>query len=553
MAVKKPIKKRDTTNPNTALVLFLVFFILLSIGLGVWGYYGYSGQAKLREDGIAAQKDRTAAKLGEDYANWVVLEHRQALGHDLTPAEKETLESRRKKAPEDFKGEPTYAGTDKWIKEMNEQVGTSSFRKLVTELRAERDKLQGDLAKAQKDLKDEIAKYEALAPKIDAYWKTALKNIDTAAKDAQKIALNQPDEMDKAIKALKTMQKEKEEMEESFRQAKAKLEAEKKLMREQLDKIKEELATTTPALAARAAILDPHALLLDISTGKPLWDDPIAKITRVDLREQQVFIDIGSARGVRPELTFNVFAPGFHGRAEKGLKGTIEVQRVLDANTAVARIIALYDVDGFEIGLNDPNRLRREAAFPMKEGDLLFNMAWGTHVIVAGPVNWTGLPGDAPADMIRQQQAFISLIERMGVSVDAHLDLASGELRGAITPKTRFMIRGDVLPVDKEGKPEVNKRINDAVQAIRKEAVDRGMFIISSDNFATVIGFRRPRLADDDRPPFRPTVPYSGSPVQSPRVSAPDAPAAPAEPPMEKEKKEKEKMEKGEKVEKEKN
>ena len=53
MAVKKPVKKRDATSPNTALVLFLVFFVLLSIGLGVWGYYGYAGQKKLKESLVA--------------------------------------------------------------------------------------------------------------------------------------------------------------------------------------------------------------------------------------------------------------------------------------------------------------------------------------------------------------------------------------------------------------------------------------------------------------------------------------------------------------------
>ena len=37
-------KKRENAKPNTILIVFLVFFILLSIGLGVWGYYGYAEQ-----------------------------------------------------------------------------------------------------------------------------------------------------------------------------------------------------------------------------------------------------------------------------------------------------------------------------------------------------------------------------------------------------------------------------------------------------------------------------------------------------------------------------
>ena len=83
MAVKKPVKKRDATSPNTALVLFLVFFVLLSIGLGVWGYYGYAGQKTLREDAVNKQKDKDAAQLGERYASTILDEVLTAQGHDL--------------------------------------------------------------------------------------------------------------------------------------------------------------------------------------------------------------------------------------------------------------------------------------------------------------------------------------------------------------------------------------------------------------------------------------------------------------------------------------
>ena len=37
------------------------------------------------------------------------------------------------------------------------------------------------------------------------------------------------------------------------------------------------------------------------------------------------------------------------------MKGTIEIIRVLDANSSLARITSLYDPDGYEIPLNDPN------------------------------------------------------------------------------------------------------------------------------------------------------------------------------------------------------
>src|SRR5262245_50109978 len=91
--LKKPVKKRDTTSPNTALVLFLVFFVLLSIGLGVWGYFGYSGQDKLRETTKKAQVDSESAQKGLAFNKFVASDTRLALGHPLSADELTTWKS----------------------------------------------------------------------------------------------------------------------------------------------------------------------------------------------------------------------------------------------------------------------------------------------------------------------------------------------------------------------------------------------------------------------------------------------------------------------------
>src|SRR3954451_13033178 len=88
--LKKPSRRKETTSPNVVLVIFLVFFVLLSIGLGVWGYYGYAGQEKLAAEAKNAKKDKEAAKTGEEGAIAVRdMEHR-ALGYPL-PEDEMTL------------------------------------------------------------------------------------------------------------------------------------------------------------------------------------------------------------------------------------------------------------------------------------------------------------------------------------------------------------------------------------------------------------------------------------------------------------------------------
>ena len=96
-------------------------------------------------------------------------------------------------------------------------------------------------------------------------------------------------------------------------------------------------------------------------------------------------------------------APAPDGRAEKELKATIEVIRVLDANSSLARITSIYDIEGHEIVLGDPRRAgsNREADNALKEGDLLFNMFWGTRVALAGNISFAGQISDNPAEQMR--------------------------------------------------------------------------------------------------------------------------------------------------------
>src|SRR5205823_5769517 len=198
----------------------------------------------------------------------------------------------------------------------------------------------------------------------------------------------------------------------------------------------DEKAPKGPPKAAEAG-LQPHALLLDISKGKPLWDRARAKILRVDERERRVTIDKGSADGVKPGLTFSVFGEGWEGRAEGPLKGTIEVLRVSE-RTATAKITSLYDAQGNEISLNDPSpsKILRGAGNPLKEGDLLFNLVWGSHVAVAGVVDWSGRGAEAPAAQQDELQEFLRVVQGQGVVVDAYVDLRDGQVKGTLTGKT---------------------------------------------------------------------------------------------------------------------
>ena len=87
--LKSPSKrKRDSSKPNTVLVVFLVFFILISIGLGVWGYYGYADKDKMQATTKEKVKAATDAKDYELYALFIANEARTAIGAPGNPKDK---------------------------------------------------------------------------------------------------------------------------------------------------------------------------------------------------------------------------------------------------------------------------------------------------------------------------------------------------------------------------------------------------------------------------------------------------------------------------------
>ena len=91
--------------------------------------------------------------------------------------------------------------------------------------------------------------------------------------------------------------------------------------------------------------MEPHALALDVSKGKPLWDAPRGKVIRIDERDRKVMIDKGSRDGIRTGLTFNVFGAGPNDKAEGPFKGTIEVNREHPEQSSVSVSIDPASID----------------------------------------------------------------------------------------------------------------------------------------------------------------------------------------------------------------
>lgn len=536
MAAKKrsPQKQRGGNSPNTVLVIFLVFFVLLSVGLGVGTYYGFANQDKFEAKAKDAQKAANAARKAEEWALGISQLHRRMVGDPLFKDDATDEDNLFQvwleeflKPDGKFKDQKTRPIIEKALEDGKKVLGwndaakkfVKNYRDHLAELKREIDKLKADLAKAQQDRANAEALAQAVQTKYDALFAQVKAEVKDNHAKAMRAAQTKFEEVDKLLVDNRDLTRKFEDMREAYarldRQFKNyKLEVEAK----GLEGKPAEEPMANGKLASEKVMS--HALLLDISRGKTFWDLPVGKILRVDPRERKVHIDKGSVHGVQPFLTFNVFAAGWEGKAEGPMKGTIEVVEV-DRTTSVARITSMYDREGREINLNVGVRgaALREADNSMKQGDLLYNLTWGSQVAIAGAVNWSGFTATTPAEEMRHLRSFMSFLAKQGVGVDAYLDLTDGQLKGMITPKTRFLILGSPAPEPSSGKEgednpqaQAARAINDKIAQVKKEAQDRGLLIISHGNFAHVIGFRPPRSGNEAViSEFQYRVPFAGT------------------------------------------
>src|SRR6516225_1095431 len=124
MAGLKKQKKEKSTSPNVVLVIFLVFFFLLSIGLGIWGYYGYAGQEDLRRAKQNEFTAKNAEKLGKRFYAMQYRYLRTALGDSLDEKESGQLNEDLDEFYKDNNGGPFKDEADK-----------EAARKLVADLK----------------------------------------------------------------------------------------------------------------------------------------------------------------------------------------------------------------------------------------------------------------------------------------------------------------------------------------------------------------------------------------------------------------------------------
>ena len=185
----------------------------------------------------------------------------------------------------------------------------------------------------------------------------------------------------------------------------------------------QEKATATNKLTGR--IKDLGDRLVDIKKRSELQlsvsEQADGRVTWVSSRQKTVYINLGSADGLKRQILFSVLGVDENNPVKAEKKGSIEVTQVLGEHLAEARIVED----------NDSN--------PVLMGDQIFSQVWqpgqALRFALAGFID---LDGDGTSDRKRVRD----IILQNGGVIDAEVT-DKGQKNGAMTINTHYLVLGD--------------------------------------------------------------------------------------------------------------
>lgn len=473
-------RKRGGTG-TIILVVFLVFFILLSTGLGVSTYLGFS-QDDDKAKQIADEKAKTGAMEKErDWYRFQSLQYRAYMDMEQFPPEKnpELADMRGRfdagaltNAKDGAEIKKLIVALDKTTNWDNQRkTPASDYNKLLQEARGQTEAAKNASRQFQIDQEKEKKRADLEAEKLakaneehdQAYKKL---QAESEANLKKLLADNQALEEEKAGLSNKLKQMAEGHEKEKAENAKLVVEKDKTIngLLAQKQKLNEKIAEVQKSQGP-------------VSTADLVHTD--WKVLRTDGRGESVYINLGSADKVKPKLTFRVHGIGADGRPLPKDKATIEVMTVLDAHVSQAKIF--YDREPRDNPRHDPTHN------PVVQGDVIINPAWNPnlkrHIAIAGLVNLSGSGRDETEQLVRT-------LERQDIVVDAYLDIRKDfTIKGpGITVQTDFLIIGDTLGDDPTIK-DTKAKIDAQMALMQAQAKENGVQIRGLRQFLEEIGY----------------------------------------------------------------
>lgn len=526
MATKKP------GGSNLGLIITLVFFVLTTVVLGITTYLGYSDQEKLVNEKKKAEEDAKKANSERDVYRYLYVVTRALMGKKV-PANKNNPMSETavmaKYKEQHLAGTLAFAkshddakefgdvlkewtregGMFPWKEGAEEPAQTYESRlqekdNVIKAKQAEVDQKEKDVKVARAEAATNLSKLTAARKQYDADIDA---QKDKAAAD-QKVKTDAIEARDKDILKEGDAKRKAEGTVARLGDAIKKLEGEKDKLFADLSKDRKEREKIQTLLDE---IRNEYEVLKQ-ETGKSLDDKDLEdrrlneearkelrnwdvkrhnwKIVDLDRTGTRPYINLGSADGLQPQVTFNVHELGPDGRLKEIPKGKLEVVRIVGPHLALARITV------------QATKSEREKN-PITKGDYLFNHQWSPfarkRVFLAGLADMNGTGSDSTRE-------FKQLLKRQGVDLVGEIK-ASNEKGlptqiGDVNSRVDYLILGETLddvnhPRRKEA--QFKAEFSKLQRTLRDKARNIGVPVLTLRKYLQMIGYVAPSVEGKKR------------------------------------------------------
>jgi len=514
---QKPPNARET---STGLIITLVFFILLSIGLGVATYYGFAEQEKLKGDAkTAAGKEKKAnderdfyrfeahlmrAYMGVPFEGVAAEAPKEGEAADPKTTARDRLASdkgnlaggkfgtglseERKREVEELKtliagkievpGKCGAWNIDQAKPEKSYEDLLADERKNVAQLRQQLDDANVELAKARAAQKSAEDNLKATKDEYN-------KKYEDLNAERQKDLANYNNDVAKFTQQIKDMTAKRPDNGAKYYAERDEALKARDLMAKELKETKEKVAILQSRVDAK-------------EDQKPMNARILGQIVSIQQNGKKAYINLGTESGVKAQQTFGVYTLDPNGKPRPDPKASIEVVNVVREKLSEVIITTMYSKE------RDPytDRLRQipvddaKNIDPVVKGDVLINPTWNPnakiHVAITGVV-------DLKADGIDNMDAFIRTMEKQNVIVDAYIDTRDMTIKGnGITPKTELLIIGDQpYSSDPTGKTQKAEKLAKSMEEMRAQANKYGLTPKKLTKFLEETGYRMEKRVED--------------------------------------------------------
>ena len=452
-------------------VLFLSFFVFLTLLFGGLWYYTWAGTTKQQTDLDQAMKSRTEAEA----ALRRVTDERDTLRQLIGRPDSDVGRMG------DDSDATIVSQISKWLKTPE-----------LSDLTAAASSLETALRKTLNDRNMQAA--SATSRQIDLQNKIQDLRNTVAAKDAEigvhKEARQQAENDKAAIEAqhseeLSRINQEFDEVRDSL----AQLQDEFQTLREDADL---EIGLLEADIRdKRVALVSMRTRLLEREDLS--FDKPDGLIANVDHVRDLAYINLGSRDELQIGTTFSVYEAANSGvgrRNTEDIKGRIEIIDIIGQHLAEARITS----QDRPIAKDDP------VYSPV------FTSGLKVEIAVAGLIDFDGSAGSDRAEFLRMVTTSGARVAVQIDDVGEYIDqfgnpMSDADAENSISEKIRFLVIADQgTSLNEEdsldtAKKAIYRRIQQKTTRLQDAALEHGVYVVSMSSFLEFLGYSRKRIA----------------------------------------------------------